>query len=449
MTNKYLVKIAKLDESVIIERFKPDLTPSEMEELGVLAKQYYGKNPKEANFFNVDASLTKWPEYWKNEEAPMGWYDWYSQYSKGRRSEDDLRQMRRWYLFKQRHIGGLAKVDPSLQDLSIQPKRRQAMLNWGITGGLTKDELMKKKQELEFKKQASIEEYVRHKYIEGDYSGLEHPVASKKWDGAHYVLTVQPDGSFKFHSRRPSVKGGFPERSSQLPHLTDKLMPGYAGNQFATELVHTGKEKTEVESHPTVSGILNSLAPRAIATQEAIGSVRAVLIDVKNPDLPTYRDKIEYLQKFEKDFGKSDVMFAPHLEFGHENINKYLSQIRNDKGEGLIVADWEKPESENVRYKVKNFNTYNLEIVDLQQEVDIHGKPKNSMGAFILKDATGRIVGKVGTGFDRATRIAAWLHPKKWIGKLIQVKAYPPSVPGGQVRFPVFNGMADGNIDTV
>lgn len=447
--NKFLTKIASLDPKVIQERFKPDLTPSEMEELGVLAKQYYGKDPHEGNFFKVDASLTKWPEYWLNEDAPKGFYQWYQGYAAGKRTDDDLRQMRRWYLFKQRHLGGLAKADPSLHDLSVQPKRRQAMLNWGITGGLTKDELMKKKEELALKKQASIDNYVRHKYKEGDYSHLENPVASKKWDGAHFVLTVQSDGTFSFHSRRHSVKGGFPERASQLPHLTDKPMPEFAGNQFATELVHTGKEKTEVESHPTVSGILNSLPPRAISTQEAIGPVRAVLIDVKNPELPTYKDKIEYLQKFEKAFGKPDVMFTPHLEFGHENINKYLDKIQADKGEGLIVADWEKPESENVRYKVKNYVTYNLEIVDLQQEIDIKGAAKDSMGAFVLKDRTGRVVGKVGTGFDRATRIDAWKNPKNWIGKLIQVRAYPPSVVGGQIRFPVYNGFADGSIDKV
>ena len=59
------------------------------------------------------------------------------------------------------------------------------------------------------------------------------------------------------------------------------------------------------------------------------------------------------------------------------------------------------------------------------------------------------MVGKVGTGFDRATRIDAWKNPQNWKGKLIQIKAYPPSIPGGQVRFPIYNGFADGDIDTV
>ncbi|MNY73186.1 hypothetical protein D3C86_2119170 [compost metagenome] len=71
------------------------------------------------------------------------------------------------------------------------------------------------------------------------------------------------------------------------------------------------------------------------------------------------------------------------------------------------------------------------------------------MGALVLKDGSGRIVGKVGTGFDRSARIAAWKNPKLFLGKLIQVRAYVPSVPGGLIRFPVYNGFADGSIDTV
>ena len=444
--NKYLEKLAKLDLSIIHERFQPDLSPEEMEELGVLAKQYYGKDPEEANFFHVDASLTKWPEYWKNETSPMGWYQWYQGYATGKRTPDDERQMRRWYLFKQRHLGGLKKADPTLQDLSVRPKQRQALLNWGITGGMTKDELIEKVKGMQ--KQASIDTYVRHKYVEGDWTQLEHPVASKKWDGAHFVLTVQPDGSLTYHSRRPSVKGGFPERSAQLPHLA-KPMPEFAGNQFAVELVHTGLAKSETESHPTVSGILNSLPPRSIATQAEKGPVRAVLIDVKNPDLPTYKDKVEYIQKFEQAYGEPDLLFSPHLEHGVENINKYLDRIKEQKGEGLIVADYAKPETESVRYKVKNYVTYNLKVIGQQQEIDIKGNPKDSMGALILADASGRMVGKVGTGFDRDTRINAWKTPELFNEKLIQVKAYPPSVPGGQIRFPVYNGFADGELDRV
>lgn len=296
-------------------------------------------------------------------------------------------------------------------------------------------------------KKASIEDYVRHKYVEKDWTQLNHPVASKKWDGAHFVIDFDESGKMKVYSRRQSVKGDYPERTAQLPHITEKSLPTYAGNRIAVELVHTGKNKTEIESHPTVSGILNSKLERSLATQAEKGPVRAVLIDVKNPILPTYKDKIEYLQGLEKEFGNSDVFFAPHLEHGVKNINRYLDQIKKNKGEGLIVSDYESPEETSLRYKVKNFNTYNLKVIGQQQEVDIHGHPKDSMGALLLADATGRFVGRVGTGFDRATRIDSWKTP--WTGRMIQVKAYPPSKVGGNIRFPIYNGEPDGELDTV
>jgi hypothetical protein len=122
--------------------FKPDLTPDQMEALGVLASQYYNADPKTHNFFKVDASMKKWPDEWKKESAPMGWFDWYKQYSAGIRSADDERQIKRWLSFKSRHLAQLLKADPTGEDFSIQPRRRQALLNWGIAPGLDKNKYL-------------------------------------------------------------------------------------------------------------------------------------------------------------------------------------------------------------------------------------------------------------------------------------------------------------------
>lgn len=119
----------------IEDNFKPDLTPAEMEQAGVLASQYYHADPKVHNFFKVDASLKTWPKQWIDVDAPMGWFDWYKQYSEGKRGPDDERQIKRWISFKARHLAQLLKADPTGEDFSVQPKRRQALLNWGIAPG--------------------------------------------------------------------------------------------------------------------------------------------------------------------------------------------------------------------------------------------------------------------------------------------------------------------------
>lgn len=119
-------------------RFSPDLSPSEMEQIGTLASLYNDKDPKTGNFYGVKASLNTWPESWHHKEHPNGWFEWYKNYCAGKRTDDD-RQMKRWISFKARHLAQLQKADPSLKDLSVQPKRRQALLNWGIAPGLDID----------------------------------------------------------------------------------------------------------------------------------------------------------------------------------------------------------------------------------------------------------------------------------------------------------------------
>lgn len=131
----------------LITEFKPDLTPEQMEALGVLihkGSQYKDGDPKE-NFFGVRASMDAWPDKWHNEEHPQGWFQWYKGYAAGKRTADDERQIKRWISFKARHLAQLKKADPTLTDLSIQPKRRQALLNWGIAPGIDLESALKVK----------------------------------------------------------------------------------------------------------------------------------------------------------------------------------------------------------------------------------------------------------------------------------------------------------------
>lgn len=133
--------------SDIESKFTPDLTPGQMRILGVLRHKgsQYGEGTDKDNFFGVRASLDTWPETWHNEEHPQGWYQWYQGYHAGKRTSDDERQMKRWISFKARHLSQLQKADPTLSDMSVQPKRRQALMNWGIAPGINVEEEMEKK----------------------------------------------------------------------------------------------------------------------------------------------------------------------------------------------------------------------------------------------------------------------------------------------------------------
>ncbi len=132
-------------------RFKPDLTPKEMLEIGVFGgkymtdcgkefpKSWYEKaklcperhDPK-INFFGVNASqpLSVWKEKgWIFEEDPRGWFQWYCRYYMGRRipNEDD-RQIKRWIAIR-RHIAQIKK-NCRIGDNECRRKQRQAVLHW-------------------------------------------------------------------------------------------------------------------------------------------------------------------------------------------------------------------------------------------------------------------------------------------------------------------------------
>jgi hypothetical protein len=132
-------------------RFKPDLTPKEMLELGVFGGSYFYDKPKEfpkdwfkntklsqdrkarkeLNYFNVNASqsLAVWQaKGWIHPQDPRGWFEWYCRYYMGRRTNDDERQIKRW-LAMRRHITQI-KNNCRIGDISCRPRQRQALLHW-------------------------------------------------------------------------------------------------------------------------------------------------------------------------------------------------------------------------------------------------------------------------------------------------------------------------------
>lgn len=293
--------------------------------------------------------------------------------------------------------------------------------------------------------------FQRHKYKDStsqDWTQIKDPAATKKYDGNHDFMVVQPNGSLRFFSRRQSVHGDYPEHTEKFPQFKDIRLPDEAGNVYSTEVIHTGKSKNNVESHSAVSGILNSKKDRAIQTQKDIGPVRAVLLDVINPALPTYRSKLLHLKSLEEKVGKPDVFFVPTPEVTKQGVYGLIDSTRRRGEEGVIVTSLNAPEESNVRIKVKHRKTHNLIVTRLIQEEDIHGKKKPSMGSVGVSDKTGREVATVGSGFNHAQRKEYWEHPERILGSLIQVKSVGLEHPGGRLRHPVYNGSADGELDT-
>ncbi len=131
--------------------FRPELSPKEMLELGVLGGAYFKDFPVELpeewlqdaklsigrpdpglNLFGVLASqpLEVWQQKgWISPEDPHGWFQWYCRYYRGRRiAGEDERQIKRWNAIR-RHIAQVKKNCHS-GDLACRPRQRQAILQW-------------------------------------------------------------------------------------------------------------------------------------------------------------------------------------------------------------------------------------------------------------------------------------------------------------------------------
>lgn len=532
-----------------MEAFHPDLTPEQMKALGVLSGKYDDKDPKESNFFHVDASMKHWDPKWIDKKtAPMGWFEWYQGYASGKRTSDDDRQMRRWASFKARHLAQLRAADPTLSDLSIQPKRRQALLHWGIAPGIdvnkyleksaysepnssfisggkeynlstllkqtevlpsknhrikdltwvlaydTPDESRVEKADLStpvlianwegrkvvvdglhrltkavrqgeshilgkhvsdkmmasnlyLEKVASMHQRAKYHDDMERIRNVEERVSSLKYDGGNYFLAYDSAGVPTFTSRRLSVKGEPIEKADRVPHLS-KVLPSQAGKVYNVELIHTGHDPYSPENHSRVSGLLNALPERSIREQAVDGPIRAVVFDIVHPKVSTFKEKIEHFKGLQNDFGNKELLFHPNFEYGEDGMERLIAQSKKENREGIITVDLNQDESKNPRIKLVHKKHYNLKVRNIIQERDIHGNLKQSAGALELEDASGNGVGKVGTGFDRATRIDIHENPNAWLNKIIQVKAMKPTV-NKKLRQPVYNGDADGDLDTV
>jgi len=130
--------------------FTPELKPKEMLSLGVFGGKYMtdctdefpkswftraklcsDRHDPDCNYFGINASqpLSVWKNKgWIYEGDPRGWFQWYCRYYRGRRCEDDERQIKRWKAFK-RHATQV-KNHCKKGDMECRPKQRQALLNW-------------------------------------------------------------------------------------------------------------------------------------------------------------------------------------------------------------------------------------------------------------------------------------------------------------------------------
>ena len=107
-------------------------TCKEFKELKDIDKRYSCSDFYDINLnyykVKVETSLRFWENKgWINKIDSYGWFQWYFRYWKGRRSNDDKRQINRWKRIVSRFIGILKKLNSKVKD---SKKIRQTLLHW-------------------------------------------------------------------------------------------------------------------------------------------------------------------------------------------------------------------------------------------------------------------------------------------------------------------------------
>lgn len=151
MQKNYSYELSVPEGKNFAEGFEPELTPSEMLELGVFEGKYLNDCQNEypekwfkkaklsderadegLNCFQLKSrlSLQEWRRRgWIVEPDPRGWFQWYCRYYYGRRlPKVDEKQIKRWRSFR-RHRAQVEK-NCGVMDFECRKKQRQALLQW-------------------------------------------------------------------------------------------------------------------------------------------------------------------------------------------------------------------------------------------------------------------------------------------------------------------------------
>lgn len=170
---------------------------------------------------------------------------------------------------------------------------------------------------------------------------------------------------------------------------------------------------------------------------------------VINPSEPYYlrMDRLKSLS-----VKNSHIKFVLPVKINNEEeLLGFETTCIKEGYEGVI---WRSPDSpykfgrstlkEEYLLKLKRFEDGEAEIIELYEEIDITGKPKNTLGGIKVRETKTGIRFHIGSGFDAEERKKIWNYKDNYVGKLVKYKSQPHGAKDAP-RFPIFLGFRDKN----
>jgi len=276
---------------------------------------------------------------------------------------------------------------------------------------------------------------------------------SIKVDGGNYI-SVLKDKNVSFISRRLSVDGKPVHQEDKVPHLKYMEVPKqYEGIVVRGELWHPGPKNKFFGDSSFLAGLLNSNPIKAIKGQLKYGKIRFAPFDIlkipgKKVDKWTYEQKLLFLKRMERDINNRYWKLPPEYVKSRKfpTVLSWIQWVKAKGGEGVVVKNLKKIVDEDKWVKIKKKNELVLKIVDF-----VEGKNRlagNGIGTFVVADATGDIIGEVGSGLTDEIRRDAYQNFRKYKGKKIEVKVMEITK-NRRLRAPVFMGFTDSELSVV
>jgi ATP-dependent DNA ligase len=263
----------------------------------------------------------------------------------------------------------------------------------------------------------------------------EYP-AEFKYHGCRYLMYCHGAHN-TFLSRHVSVKGGYVDKSNHLPHLRDidttKLRGTILDGEIILKLFGTVRD---------VTSILGSSVDLAIEKQEQRGYLSYMVFD-----LPYYRgDDIRHLpllkrkKLLEKVVTQLNVLSIHTTDLHFHDKENFYQEIVKRGGEGVILKYIYSKYGERKHWiKVKKNKTLDVVIIGYKAPSDFSikkGSDRETVTRYAMKGWVGSIAVGMWTedhvelidcgfvsGMDEETRAMISKNPKKYIGKVIEVKA--------------------------
>lgn len=267
-------------------------------------------------------------------------------------------------------------------------------------------------------------------------------VWSPKIDGALNAFLLNKGKNIESYSYRPSAKSAnkLIDHTYRLPHYkipSPMNIPGHTvvlGEVYAAD--HEGNALPVTD---TTSRLLSNVWKSRELQKSAPLQTRIFnVLTYKGKDVSTkpYSEKLEILKHIA---ASTPGLKLPPLATTPEQKIEMLKQIRSGNHplsrEGIAIYNLD----QDTPTKAKVQEDYDVHIRDIYEgEEGLKGKAAGGFTFSYLPE--GPIAGRVGGGFDAATRVDMWQHPEKYKGQVARVFAQQ-KLPSGALRMPIFKDL--------